>query len=66
MIITIYYDLLVSFSKPYDVVVTDVRADSAVIHWKTTERSSSIERFKASQISIRVSMHTKFQTALPS
>ena len=48
MIITMYYDLLVSFSKPYDVVVTDVRADSAVIHWKTTERLSSIERFKAS------------------
>ena len=32
--------------KPYDLVVTDVGSNSAIIHWKTTEMSTMIENFR--------------------
>lgn len=35
-----------SFCQPYDVSVTNIRADSAVLYWKTTQEFDMIERFK--------------------
>ena len=35
-----------SNAKPYDVTVTDVNSKSAVVYWKSTETSSTLDHFK--------------------
>ena len=39
-------NILVAILKPYDVAVTDIESNSAIIHWKTTEMSTRIEKFR--------------------
>ena len=42
--------ILVSISKPYDIAVVDISAESAAVSWKTTETPIKIERFKVRYI----------------